>query len=146
MDQSESQKRLSFLRSFIGSEITGSPSPFMNWLQPVVISAEPGELMCSYVVRREMTNPMGTVHGGVLAGIIDDLIGATVYSLGLEHNFATINNSIDYFAPAFEGDLIVAKTTIIKKGRTIINLHCEITLPQKNRLIAAGSSNMLNVG
>jgi acyl-coenzyme A thioesterase 13 len=146
MNQSESQKRLSFLQSFIGSEITGSPSPFMNWLQPVVIHAEPGELVCSYVVRKEMTNPMGTVHGGVLAGIVDDLIGATVYTLGLEHNFATINNNIDYFAPAFEGDLIIAKTAIIKKGRTIINLQCEITLPQKNRLIARGSSNMLNVG
>jgi acyl-coenzyme A thioesterase 13 len=146
MDQSESQKRLAFLRGFIGCEINESPSPFMNWLKPVVISAEPGELVCSYVVRKEMTNPMGTVHGGILAGIIDDLIGATVYSLGLRDNFTTINNNIDYFAPAFEGDLIVAKTAIVKKGRTIINLHCDITLPQKSRLIARGSSNMLNVG
>lgn len=140
------KKRLLFLQSFVGKEINGSPSPYMNWLKPVVISAEPGELVCSYIVRKEMTNPMGTIHGGVIAGIIDDLIGATVYTLGLKDKYTTVNNAIDYFAPALEGDLIVAKTAIVKRGRTIINLSCEITLPARNRMIAKGSSNMINVG
>lgn len=146
MEQSATGKRLLFLQSFIGKEIEGSPSHFMNWLKPVVISAEPGELVFSYVVRKEMTNPMGTVHGGVIASIIDDLIGATVYSLGLKDAYTTVNNSIDYFAPAVEGDVITAKTAIVKKGRTIINLSCEVMLPAKNRLIAKGQSNMINIG
>ncbi|RYE21579.1 MAG: PaaI family thioesterase [Sphingobacteriales bacterium] len=118
----------------------------MNWLRPIVLSAEKGSLKCSYIVRKEMTNPMAVLHGGVTAGIIDDLIGATVYTLGLASHFTTVNNSIDYFAPAKEGDEIVAETTIIKRGRTIINLQCEIWLPAKSRLIARGYSNMLNVG
>lgn len=146
MEQSETGKRLLFLQSFIGKEIEGSPSHFMNWLKPIVISAEPGELVFSYVVRKEMTNPQGTVHGGVIASIIDDLIGATVYSLGLKDGYTTVNNSIDYFAPALEGDVITAKTAIVKKGRTIINLQCEVMLPAKNRLIAKGQSNMINIG
>lgn len=146
MEQSETGKRLLFLQSFIGKEITGSPSHFMNWLKPVVISAEPGELVFSYVIRKEMTNPAGTIHGGVIASIIDDLIGATVYSLGLKDAYTTVNNSIDYFAPAFEGEVITAKTAIVKKGRTIINLACEVMLPSRNRLIAKGQSNMINIG
>ena len=146
MEQSETEKRLLFLRAFIGKELTTSPSPYMNWLKPIVISVEHGELFFSYLVRKEMTNPSGTLHGGVIAGIIDDLIGATVYSLGLNHTFTTVNNSIDYFAPAKEGDLITAKTAIVKNGRTIINLQCEVFLPAKERLIAKGYSNMLNIG
>lgn len=146
MEQTETEKRLLFLRAFIGKELSGSPSHYMNWLKPMVISAEHGELFFSYIVRKEMTNPYGILHGGVTAGIIDDLIGATVYTLGLNHSFTTVNNSIDYFAPAKEGDLITAKTAIVKKGRTIINLQCEVFLPSKDRLIAKGYSNMLNIG
>jgi acyl-coenzyme A thioesterase 13 len=146
MEHPGTEKRLLFLQSFIGKELSGSPSHYMNWLKPVVLSAERGELIFSYLVRKEMTNPAGLLHGGVTAGIIDDLIGATVYTLGLSSAFTTVNNSIDYFSPAKEGDLITAKTTIVKQGRTIINLQCEVYLPTKERLIARGYSNMLNIG
>lgn len=138
-------ERLALFRSYEGKEVTQSPSHFMNWLRPILISAEQGQLHCSYVVRKEMTNPYGILHGGITAGIIDDLIGATVFTLGLSHVYTTVNNHIDYFAPAKEGDVITAKTRIVKQGRTIINLQCEVFLPAKNRLIANGYSNMLRV-
>lgn len=142
----EAQQRLTNFKKLIGKEITNSPSNYMNWLKPTLLKADLGELHCSYIVRKEMTNPYGILHGGVTAGIIDDLIGATIYLLGLNAQFTTINNSIDYFATAAVGDTITAKTTIIKQGRTIINLQCEIFLPIKNRLIAKGYSNMLKIG
>lgn len=144
--QNHANDRLKIFQSFIGKEVQNSPSNFMNWLKPTIITADKGSLHCSYVVRQEMTNPYGILHGGITAGIIDDLIGATVFTLGLAHAFTTVNNNIDYFAPAKEGDVITAKTSIIKQGRTIINLQCEVFLPSKNRLIARGYSNMLNVG
>lgn len=139
------QQRLTDFQLFTGKEILNSPSHFMNWLKPTLISAEKGTLHCSYRIRQEMTNPYGILHGGITAGIIDDLIGATVYLLGLKHSYTTVNNNIDYFAPANEGDIITARTAIIKQGRTIINLQCEVFLPVKNRLIAKGYSNMLRV-
>jgi len=142
----EAEQRLASFRTLIGKEITNSPSNYMNWLKPTLISAERGELHCSYVVRKEMTNPYAILHGGITAGIIDDLIGATVYILGLSGRYTTVNNNIDYFAPAAEGDIITAKTAIVKQGRSIINLQCEVFLPSKNRLIAKGYSNMLNIG
>lgn len=145
-EHNEAQQRLINFQSLTGKEISHSPSPFMNWLKPTLINAEKGSLHCSYVIRNEMTNPYGILHGGITAGIIDDLIGATVFILGLQHRFTTVNNSIDYFAPAKEGDIITAKTSVVKQGKTIINLQCEIFLPAKNRLIAKGYSNMLNVG
>ncbi|RNL52638.1 PaaI family thioesterase [Pedobacter jejuensis] len=118
----------------------------MNWLAPILVQAENGKLVCQYTIRKEMTNPYQILHGGVTAGIIDDLIGATIYTMGLESRFTTVSNYIDYFAPANEGDEVIAETTIVKKGRTIINLQCEVFLPAKNRLIAKGYSNMLSLG
>lgn len=143
---SEAQQRLVYFQALTGKEIDSSPSPYMNWLRPTLIAAERGTLYCRYTVRKEMTNPYGILHGGITAGIIDDLIGATVYVLGLSARYTTVNNSIDYFAPASEGDEITARTSIVKQGRTIINLQCEVWLPTKNRLIAKGYSNMLNIG
>lgn len=145
-EQNEAQQRLSNFQTLIGKEIINSPSHFMNWLRPTLISAERGELHCSYVIRKEMTNPYGILHGGITAGIIDDLIGATVFMLGSNSQYTTVNNNIDYFASAVEGDIVTAKTSVVKQGRTIINLQCEVFLPSKNRLIAKGYSNMLNVG
>ncbi|NII82436.1 MULTISPECIES: PaaI family thioesterase [unclassified Pedobacter] len=146
MEPSLSEQRLTFLRQSMGKVITASPSNFMNWLAPVLIKAEYGILVCQYTIRKEMTNPYQILHGGVTAGIIDDLIGATVFTMGLNERYTTVNNYIDYFATASEGDEVIAETAIVKRGRTILNLQCEIFLPSKNRLIAKGYSNMLNIG
>jgi acyl-coenzyme A thioesterase 13 len=135
--------QLSILQSFIGKEFSASPSPFMLWLKPIVLSVESGKLSFQYTVRHEMTNPVKGLHGGVTAAIIDDIIGATMFSLNEEHFYTTVNNVIDYFSPAREGDLIIAETSIIRKGKQIVNTQCEIWNADKTRLIARGYSNLL---
>ncbi len=146
MNHSQPQSRLEIFQAFIGKEIQNSPSPYMNWLKPVLLDAEKGSLHCEYIVRMEMTNPYGVLHGGITAGIIDDLIGATVFTLGLSSAYTTVNNYIDYYAPAKLNDVITAKTHIEKQGRQIINVSCEVYLKSKNRIIAKGFSNMMNIG
>jgi uncharacterized protein (TIGR00369 family) len=141
----KTNSRLESLKESIGKKSFDSPSPFSHWLKPIIREAEYGSLKCEFIVRKEMTNPMGMLHGGVSAGIIDDIIGATIFSMDLSHSFTTINNYIDYFAPAMEGDIIEAHTTVVKLGRQIINLQCEIWLPIKKRLIARGYSNMIRI-
>jgi acyl-coenzyme A thioesterase 13 len=131
------------LQAFIGKEFTASPSPFMLWLKPIVISAERGKLCFQYTVRKEMTNPFGTLHGGVTAAIIDDIIGATMISLDEPHFNITVNNVIDYFSPAKENDIILAETNIIKNGSQVSNGECIVWNHDKTRMIARGYSNML---
>ncbi len=135
--------QLDILQSFIGKEFTSSPSPFMKWLNPIVVSVETGKLSFQYVVRKEMTNPIGSLHGGITAAIMDDIIGATMFSFNEELFYTTVNNVIDYFAPAYEGDIIIAETSIIKKGKQIVNAQCELWNAEKTRLLARGYSNLL---
>lgn len=137
--------KLQIIKSFIGKEFTASPSPFMKWLNPVVLSAEEGQLKFQYKVRQEWLNPMGNLHGGVTAAIFDDVIGATMFSLNEKNFIVTINNSIDYFSTAKENDNIVAETKIIKRGKQFVNAECEIWNADKTRLIARGTSNLFKI-
>lgn len=137
--------KLQVLQTFIGKEFTASPSPFMKWLNPIVVSAEEGKVQFQYTVREEWLNPMGNLHGGVTAAIIDDVIGATMFSLNEDSFIVTINNSIDYFSAAKEHDQIVAETKIIKRGKQFVNAECEIWNTDKSRLIARGTSNLFKI-
>ncbi|MDP3469991.1 MAG: PaaI family thioesterase [Daejeonella sp.] len=141
----EINPHLAAIQQEIGKEFSNSPSPFTHWLKPIIRSAESGALIFEYLVRKDMTNPMQVLHGGVSAGIIDDIIGATVFTMNLSHHYTTINNYIDYFASAREGDIIEARSSVVKRGKQIINLQCELWLPIKNRLIARGYSNMIRL-
>ncbi|RKR11555.1 uncharacterized protein (TIGR00369 family) [Flavobacterium sp. 90] len=139
----ETISRLQELQNHIDREFTASPSPFMLWMRPVVIAAEEGSVTFKYLIREEMSNPIKTLHGGVTAAIADDCIGSTMFSYNENSFYVTINLVVDYFAPAKVGDTIFAKTSVIKKGKQLVNAQCEIWNEDQTRLIARATSNML---
>ena len=136
-------KEAAFLNAHLGKEISGSPSPFMNWLKPVILSVEEGSLAFQYTVRHEMTNPFGTLHGGITAAMIDDAIGATLIAYGEPYFHVTVNLAIDYFAAAKQGDVIIAHTRVIKKGRQLVNAQCDVWNEDRARLLAKGYTNLI---
>jgi len=138
-------KALTLIQSLIGKDSSESISPLMRWLNPTLLSAEAGELELSYVIREEMTNPMGILHGGTTAALIDDAVGIAVWSLGKPNMYTTVNLAVDYFASAKAGDTIIAKTSITKNGNQIINTACEVWNADRTRMIAKGHSNLIKI-
>lgn len=138
-------KALETLKSWIGKDASASISPLMRWLNPTLLKVEEGELEFSYVIREEMTNPMGILHGGTTAAIIDDAVGAAVWSLGKPQLYTTVNLAVDYFASAKVGETIIAKTGITKNGNQIINTACELWNADRSRMIAKGHSNLIKI-
>lgn len=130
------------LRSFIGREFTDSPSPFMKWLGPVVLDTNRGAVVFQYLVSPEWLNLPGNLHGDVTAAIIDDIIGATMFTLNKPFFYSTINNVIDYFSSAMENDSIIAETSLVKEGKQFITAHCNIWNADRSRLLARGYSNL----
>jgi len=130
----------------INQVVTNSPSPFMLWLAPTVRAVADGSLTFEFTVKPVMTNLAGTLHGGVTAAMMDDMIGATIITLGRRHLFTTINSAIDYFAPAKPGDVVTGITQVIKAGREVINVQFELWNLTKRRLLARGYSNCLKTG
>lgn len=132
-----------FLKDRVGKEVTDSPSPFMSWLKPIMVAVNEGNLVFQYTVRKEMTNPFGTLHGGVIAAMIDDAIGATLISYGEPFFYVSVNLVVDYLASAREGDVLLADTSILKKGNQIVNAQCEVWNADRTKLIAKGYTNLI---
>lgn len=135
-------KSMEFLKQQVGKDSQASPSPLMRWLNPTLLSAEEGKLKLQYVVRNEMTNPIGILHGGTTAAIIDDAIGATIFSLGEAFYYVTVNLVVDYFNKVRQDEVIIAETQLVKRGQQIINVQCEVWNEDKSKLIARGYSNL----
>jgi uncharacterized protein (TIGR00369 family) len=136
-------KVVAYFKSKVGKDSSDSISPLMKWLNPTLLSAEEGELEFSHLIRDEMTNPVGILHGGITAAIIDDAIGAAVYSLNNSHIYTTVNLAVDYFSSARAGEIVIAQTVMGKKGNQIMNVECLVWNNDKSRLIAKGHSNLI---
>lgn len=141
----EDNKIVEVLKSYIGKEFKENPSKFGAWMGGILREVEEGKLTSEFVVRKEMANGIGTLHGGVIAGILDDLMGTTVVSLGSKNCFTTVNLNIDYFYPAKEGDVITAKAFMVKKGTVIHHVQAELWNLSIGKLLAKGSSNLLKI-
>jgi acyl-coenzyme A thioesterase 13 len=132
-------------RQFIGKSMAeNSASSFGRWLNGTLRAVETdGSMTMEYTVRPEMLNPAQTLHGGVAAAMMDDVIGAAIFSLGKKNLFTTVNLVVDYFAAAKVGDTLLAKVSLVKHGSTILHIQCELWSMQKNRMIARCISNMM---
>lgn len=133
--------RLKFVQRFIGKHFTENPSPFAHWLNGTVVEVEKSSVSFQFIVRKEMTNPVGMLHGGVIAAMIDDCIGVTSFIMGLEYFYPTINIYVDYFNPTNEGKTVLVRTQVVKKGKTIINMKAEV-LNDRQKLLAQATSNL----
>ena len=133
-------KIVDFFKGQIGKTITNSPSAAGNWLQGKLIEVEEGRIVAEYTVREEMTNPAGMLHGGIIALISDELIGATIATLDLQNFFVSINLHTEFLYGAKKGETITASTEIIRKGKNIINSECKI-YNKEGKLIAKASAN-----
>ena len=134
-------KVIAFLEKQKGQIITESPSPVGVWLQGKLIHVEEAKLIVEFVVRKEMTNPMGMLHGGMIALIADELIGATVATLDLGRFYVSINLNTDFLYGAKLNQTITAETEIIRQGKNMINAECKIYNSDK-KIIAKASSNL----
>jgi len=134
--------RIEFLKSQIGKPIENFRSPLGNWLNGTLISVSEEEIVISFKIRKEMTNPLGILHGGAAAAIMDDIMGASVFALNKEYIYVTTNLNVDFLDNAKEGEIIYAKTKVIRNGKTLINVECQI---QNNggKILVKGSSNLV---
>src|SRR5215475_1642265 len=65
------------------------------------------------------TNPMGTLHGGILCDIADAAMGiAFASTLAPEESFTTVELKINFFRPIWQAQLR-AEGTVVQRGRTI---------------------------
>lgn len=107
----------------IGSTIGAhNATGFTAWLQGTIRKVDDGSIALEVTVRPEMCNPIGTLHGGIHAAIMDEVIGMTVAAMGNESHFVSLNMTTDIFRPARAGETVTATSQVVKIGRKAIHI------------------------
>ena len=135
--------RLAFIQARIGKIVSDSPSAISNWLQMTPVFAENGKIVVNVPVRADMTNMMKTIHGGIVATILDDLCGTVCLISADEFFYATVSIHVDYLRPAQIGDILTCTAEVVRQGKTIINVHADLRLPD-GKIVARATSNLIN--
>ena len=135
-------KRIEFFRSQIGKDKWQFDYPLMDWLNAKVIEVNEGHVKMSFKVEKYMLNPIEIMHGGIMATILDEVMGAASFTLGRPNGFATINMNVDYLNPARAGEIVIGEGSIIRAGKTVLHVKAEL-YNTDNKLLAKATSNMI---
>lgn len=138
----EVNARLAVFQSLIGQPMAQSPSGVGRWLDGTLLEVAEGRIVARYVVRADMVNPMQVLHGGAASAILDDLCGLTVFAMGREYGYTSVNLTVDFLNAARLGETIVAEADVIRAGRNIIHVEGKLTNAD-GKLIAKCSTNLI---
>ena len=102
---------------------------------------EPGKLVASMDVRGELITVMGAVHGGVIAGFVDHVLGCVLYPLMKRGQWAaTTEFKLNYLAAVKKGRL-VGESTVIALGRRSAVVRVEVV--NDSRLVCTAQGTLL---
>jgi uncharacterized protein (TIGR00369 family) len=129
-------------KKIIAGEVPPPPIARLIGFRP--ISAADGAAVFELDADERHWNPMGTVHGGVFCDIADAAMGFA-YATKLEEgeSFTTIELKINYLRPVWKGRLR-ASARIVKRGRKIGLVECDVT-DEKGNLVARASSTCMTL-
>lgn len=88
------------------------------------------------------SNPMGTLHGGILCDIADAAMGIA-FSSTLEEgeSFTTLELKINFLRPVWK-DKLRAAGKVVKRGKSVGMVECDVT-NSRGVLVARSSSTCL---
>jgi uncharacterized protein (TIGR00369 family) len=103
-----------------------------------------GESTITLEAEERHTNPMGTIHGGILCDLADAAMGTAYYSTLEEgETFTTLELKINFLRPFWTGKL-VAHGRVVSRGRTVGLTECDV-VDDQGRLIARATSTCLTL-
>jgi uncharacterized protein (TIGR00369 family) len=99
------------------------------------VDQEAGRVRMSFSPDDRLTNPRGTVQGGIVAAMLDDAAAfAGIVALGEPGFIASLELKASFFAPAMPGTLF-AEGRCIKMGKSSCFLEADMT-DKDGKLIA----------
>jgi len=109
-----------------------------------LVSIEPGIAVIEFEANESHRNPMGTLHGGILCDIADAAMGmAYASNLNEGESFTTLELKINFLKPVWNAPLI-ATGRVVKQGRTVGMVECDVT-DEKGSLVARATSTCMTL-
>jgi uncharacterized protein (TIGR00369 family) len=120
------------------------PPPVAELIGVEVIWIENGESELTMVAEERHSNPMGTIHGGILCDLADAAMGTAWFStLEPGESFTTLELKINFLRPFWTGKL-VARGRVVSRGRTVGMTECDV-FDEEGRMIARASSTCMTL-
>lgn len=96
----------------------------LSKLQIEEVSEE--KVQCNFVVGKDESNPFGSLHGGCIATLADDITTAAIMMVDREHRpGVSISINVDYLLPAAIGEKVTVVAKVLKVGKSIAFSKCE---------------------
>jgi uncharacterized protein (TIGR00369 family) len=110
---------LGFLKAIIGGALP--QPPIGETLGFHLAEAEPGRVVFAGTPERRHYNPIGSVHGGFAAALLDSALGCAIFStLKQGDTWTTLELKLNYVrAMTTETGLVRAEGRVIHRGRTV---------------------------
>ncbi|MEE4118865.1 MAG: PaaI family thioesterase [Paracoccaceae bacterium] len=110
------------------SRLAEAQPPFARLMGLRLVSATPDRLVAEIEVVADLTNRNGTLHGGAVMAIADNLGGtATVLNIADDDRTVTLESKTNFIRTVPVGDTVRAVTEPLHKGRTTMVWQTRIT-------------------
>lgn len=106
---------------------------FSKWLGISVLEIKEGYSKIKMIIRPEMINGLGTVHGGVAFAFADSAFAFACNNRNILS--VALDTSINFIKPIFVGDDLIAETKEIHNGRSTGLYHITIS-NQQDQVVA----------
>ncbi|HMC51533.1 MAG TPA: PaaI family thioesterase [Acidimicrobiales bacterium] len=104
----------------------------------------PGRLVARMDVRDDLLTPFGNIHGGVMAALVDHVLGCVLYPLMERGQWAaTTEFKLNYLAPV-SGGLLVAESTVLAMTKRTAVVRVEVTNGDRLACVAQGTLLVVN--
>jgi uncharacterized protein (TIGR00369 family) len=134
-------KMLNQIKQMIDGEIPHPPVAQLVGFR--LTSIGPGEAVIEFEAGEAHANPMGTLHGGILCDIADAAMGMALgAAIGDDESITTLELKINFLKPIWKAKL-KATGKIVKQGRTIALIGCDVTDEQGSLVAQATSTCMI---
>ncbi|MFJ8063220.1 PaaI family thioesterase [Psychrobacillus sp. NPDC096426] len=102
-------------------------SPFWALIGLKVDSIEENSAKIKLNITPNLLNGKGILHGGVIATMLDAVMGINIKLRSSEIQLATINLTTQYIKPVKLNEVIYASAEIIQFGKNIVCIEARIT-------------------
>ena len=116
---------------------------FSKWLGIEVLEIREGYSKTTMLVREEMINGLGIVHGGIAFSLADSTFA---FACNNRNNLSVaLDTSITFVKPVLVGDVLIAEAKEIHNGKSTGLYHVEIT-NQNDHLVAVFKGTCFRTG
>ncbi|MGI6317127.1 MAG: PaaI family thioesterase [Firmicutes bacterium] len=112
-------------------------SPYLELIGVKLEEVKYPRARLSLQYRKDLVNPMGTLHGGVISSLVDAVLGCALLSQKEIKGIATLELKVNYLNPVTSGTVVAEGEIIHRKGLMAFGqafIYCE------KKLIAVGSN------